>query len=421
MWHPKENKSAERRILASLDIGTSKTAVVIGDVTEGPLQILGVGSVKAEGFKKGVIIDLEQAMGSIQNAVHEAELTAGVEIKDLIVGIGGEHIKGVNSRGVVAVQRPDQGIAPRDVDRVIDTAKAFEFPTNREILHVLPQEFIVDGQRGIRNAVGITGVRLEAEIHIITGASTTVKSIVRCVKNAGYHVADLVLGSLASSFAVLDKDQRELGVACIDVGGGVVEVVLFHEDSVRHSAVVELGGQNVTNDIALGLKTTTEQAEDVKKRHGCCFEDLVEQATFTIPGQGAKGPREVSRDVLFSIIQPRVEEILSMVWKEAMRSDYHDKLGAGVVLTGGGSLMPGIEELAERIFGLPAQVGAPRNVSGLGETVTSPIYSSAVGLLFYEMNAMGSSTGTAVSSSLGGWSDGLSNWFKHFKNELFGY
>ncbi|OVE80438.1 cell division protein FtsA, partial [bacterium I07] len=363
-------RSSERNIVTGLDIGTSKIAVIIGEIAEsGPMHILGVGMSPSEGLRQGVVINLDLAVQSIEKAVHEAQLTAGIEIRNVIVGIAGDHIRSVNSRGVVAVSRADHEIMQHDVDRVIDAAKAIALPIDREVLHVLPQEFIVDNQTGIKNPVGISGVRLEAEVHIVTGAVTSAQNIVRSVQKAGLKVTGLVLEPLASSHAVLDKNEKELGVALIDLGGGTSDIALFYDGTIRHTAVIGLGGQNVTNDIALGMRTPIEQAEKIKQKFGTCHEKMIARDdVFNVPGIGGRVPREVSRSVLASIIQPRVEEIFSLAAKEIKRSEFADLLGAGVVLTGGGSLLEGSTTLAEEIFGLPAKVGIPQGFSGLVES-----------------------------------------------------
>ncbi len=383
---PKENrKSTERHIITGLDIGTSKIGVVIGEVSEdGRLLILGVGMSPSDGLRQGVVINLDAAVQSIEKAVQEAQLIAGLEVGEVIVGIAGDHVRSVNSRGVVAVSRTDHEITETDVTRVIDAAKAIALPIDREVLHVLPQEFIVDSQGGIKNPVGISGVRLEAEVHIVTGAVTSAQNIVRSVKKSQLKVAGLVLEPLASSYAVLDNSEKDLGVALIDMGGGTTDIALFYEGAIRHTAVIGLGGQNVTNDIALGLRTPLEQAEEIKKKYGSAHKSRVSKnEMFAVPGLGGRAPREVSRELLSSIIQPRMEEIFSLVAKEIKRSDFSELLGAGVVLTGGGSLLEGNMALAEEIFGLPTKVGIPQGCIGLMENASSPIFATGVGLVIY--------------------------------------
>ncbi len=386
MLNTKEmRRGGDRRIVTGLDIGTSKIAVVIGEEDmNGDIQVLGVGVSPSEGLRQGVVINLDLAVKSIEKAVHEAQLTAGFEIEDVVVGIAGDHVRSVNSRGVVAVSRADHEITEKDVDRVIEAAKAIALPIDREVLHVLPQEFIVDNQTGIKNPVGISGVRLEAEIHIVTGAVTSAQNIVRSVSKAGLKVKGLALEPLASSYAVLDKDEKKLGVALIDMGGGTTDVALFYDGAIRHTAVIGLGGQNVTNDIALGLRTPVEQAEEIKKKYGCAYEKNVSKNDmFTVPGIGNRGAREVSKALLSSIIQPRMEEIFSLVSKEIKRSDFSELLGAGVVITGGGSLIESCDILAEEVFGLPISIGIPKGFQGLVSAASSPMLATGVGLVLY--------------------------------------
>jgi len=378
-------RSDTRKIVTGVDIGTSKIGVVIGELNEdGLINILGVGTSPSQGLRQGVVINLDLAVQSISKAVHEAKLTAGVDVKEVVVGIAGDHIRSVNSRGVVGVSRAGNEITQHDVNRVIDAAKAIALPIDREVLHVLPQEFIVDNQGGIKNPIGISGVRLEAEIHIVTGAVTSAQNIVRSVTRAGLKVAGLVLEPLASSSAVLDASEKDLGVALIDMGGGTTDVALFYGGAIRHTAVIGLGGQIVTNDIALGLRTPLEQAEIIKRKFGYATESIVnKEDTFIVPGIGSRESREVPVSKLTSIIQPRMEEIFGLAAKEIKRSDYGDVLGAGVVLTGGGSLLKGAEVLAEEVFNLPATLGIPKGFSGLTAAASSPIFATGVGLVFF--------------------------------------
>ncbi len=409
-----------RNIIAGLDIGTSKIGVVIGEIVDGGnIRVLGVGISPSEGLRQGVVINLDLAVHSIERAVQEAQLTAGVEIEEVIVGIAGDHIRSVNSRGVVAVSGTDHEITQTDVDRVIDAAKAIALPIDREVLHVLPQEFIVDNQPGIKNPVGISGVRLEAEVHIVTGAVTSAQNIVRSVKKANLKVAGLVLEPLASSYAVLDKNEKDLGVALVDLGGGTTDLAMFYDGSIRHTAVIGLGGQNVTNDIALGLRTPIEQAEEIKKKYGSAHKNLVSKnEVFQVPGIGGRPPREVSRTLLTSIIQPRMEEIFSLVSKEIKRSDFGDLLGAGVVLTGGGALLEGSVVLAEEIFGLPAKIGVPQGFTGLVESASSPIFATGVGLIFYGLKNKGKEW-KQVGEDETNLFTRIFQWMRHFVEDFF--
>ncbi len=379
----REARKRQENILVGLDIGTSKIGVIIGEMrTPAELQILGVGLSRSEGLRQGVVINLDQAVHSIRQAVDEAQLTAGLEVHDVIVGIAGDHIRSVNSRGVVGVSRSDREISEQDVQRVIDAAKAIALPIDRELLHVLPQEFIVDNQGGIKNPVGISGTRLEAEIHIVTGAVTSAQNINRSVEKAGLKVTGMVLEPLASSYAVLDQNEKDLGVALVDLGAGTTDIALFYDGAIRHTAVITMGGQNVTNDIALGLRTPLAQAEELKKKYGSCHKNAAgELKSIEVPGIGGHPTRDVSSSLLLSIIQPRMEEIFSLAAKEMKRSEYGDLMGAGVVLTGGGALLGGAVDLAEEIFGHPTRIGAPRGMTGLADSASSPIFATGVGLV----------------------------------------
>jgi len=387
----------ERNIVAGLDIGTSKIALVIGEVDhDGNLSVLGVGTSPSIGLRQGVVINLDQTVQSVGRAVQEAQLTAGFEVREVLVGISGDHIQGINSRGVVAVSGPDREIGQNDVDRVIEAATAFNLPKDRQVIHVLQQEFIVDSQSGIKNPIGISGVRLEAEVHIITGSSTISDNIIKAVQKAGLEVSKLALEPLASSYAVLDQNEKDLGVVLLDIGGGTTDIVLFFDGAIRHTAVIPLGGQAVTNDIALGLKTPLDQAEEIKKRHGwAIWSGESKGELFLVPGIGGRNAREASSDILTSIIQPRMEEIFMLAMKEIKRSEFAGRLAAGVVLTGGGSLVRGAADLAEQTFGMQVSLGVPKGFSGLVESAASPIYSTGVGLLLWGAHDSGKTLRTS--------------------------
>jgi cell division protein FtsA len=410
----------ERRIAAGLDIGTSKIALVIGEADpDGGISVLGVGTSPSVGLRQGVVINLDQAVQSIGRAVQEAQLTAGIEIRDVVVGISGDHIQGINSRGVVAVSGPDREIQQNDVDRVLEAATAFNLPKDRQVIHVLRQEFIVDSQNGIKNPIGISGVRLEAEVHIITGSTTISDNVFKAVRKAGLEPSGLVLEPLASSYAVLDQNEKDLGAVLLDIGGSTTDIVLFFDGAIRHTAVIPLGGQAVTNDIALGLKTPLEHAEELKKRHGCSYRPLApKNETFLVPGIGGRNAREATSDVLASVIQPRMEEIFSMASKEIKRSDYAGRLAAGVVLTGGGSLIRGAAELAEEAFGMPVSLGVPKGFSGLVESASSPVFSTGVGLLFWSVRDAGRS-GAATGKRMKNWPGDFGQRFKRFLEDYF--
>ena len=376
---------AEGRIYAGLDIGTTKiTAVVAEAAADDGIHILGIGTAPSDGLKRGVVVNLERTVHSIQHAVAEAERISGRTIRSVHAGISGDHIRGINSRGVIAVARKDAEIRPNDVARVIEAAKAVAIPTDREILHVLPQEYIVEDQDGIRDPIGMSGVRLEAEVHIITGAVAACRNLIRAAERAGLEVDELVLEPLASANAVLTADDREMGVALLDIGGGTTDVAVFFEGSVRHTAVIGLGGANITNDLAIGLRTPVERAEALKLSYGCALTAMVRpEETVRVPSVGGRADRDISRHMLAMMIEPRAEEIFAHANKEVRRHHVADLLGAGVGLTGGASALPGMPELAEQIFDLPVRRGAPVGFSGLTEEICNPRFATGVGLAIH--------------------------------------
>jgi cell division protein FtsA len=403
----------KQNLIVGLDIGTTKIAVIISELEEsGPPRIVGMGTSRSEGLKRGVVINLEKTVESITKALEDAEMMAGVKVSSVFAGIAGDHIRSINSRGVIALSGSGSEISSKDVERVINAARAVALPMDREIIHVLPQEYTVDDQSGIKDPIGMSGVRLEAEVHIVTGAVTSAQNIYRSVKKAGLEVCDLVLQPLASSYALLSPEEEELGVALIDLGGGTTDIAIFHDGSIRHTAVIGLGGNNVTNDIAIGLRTPVEQAEEIKKSYGCALSGLVDSdEMIKVPGVGGREPKEISRGVLAAIIEPRAEEIFSLVLREIKKTNYSDLLVAGVVLTGGGSLMEGMIELAEQIFDMPAKKGIPQGFSGLADLVSTPIHSTGVGLILYGLEQMKDGKSKGGSKEKG--------WFRRMKN-LFG-
>ncbi len=373
---------AKAELIVGLDIGTTKICAVVGEATPEGVDIVGIGTSPSTGLRKGVVVNIEQTVQSIKKALEEAELMAGCEIRSVYAGIAGSHIKGFNSHGVIAVKGGEVG--PKDVERVIDAAKAVAIPLDREVIHILPQEFIVDDQRGIADPLGMAGVRLEVKVHIVTGAITSAQNIVRSCHRSGLDVDDIVLESLASSKAVLTAEENEIGVALIDLGGGTSDVAVFSDNSIKYTGVLPLAGANLTNDIAFGLRTPMGAAEKIKVRYGCAMADLVRSDDIIeVPSVGGRDPRRLSRQILAEICEPRVEEILSLVDQELIRANCKNLIGAGVVLTGGTSLIEGIDELGEQIFNLPTRVGYPRKIGGLRDVVSSPIYATAVGLLLY--------------------------------------
>jgi cell division protein FtsA len=398
-----------------LDIGTTKISCIIADLTgSGELRVVGIGNAASEGLRRGVVVDLEKTVLSIQRAVEEAERMAGIPVRGVHAGIAGDHIRSINSRGVIAVSRKDNEIGDADVERVVEAAKAIAIPMDREIIHVIPQEFIVDDQNGIKDPVGMSGVRLEAEVHIITGAVTSAKNICRSIQRAGLKVFDLVLEPLASSHAVLGPDERDLGVALLDIGGGTTDVAVFFEGSIRHTAIVPFGGANVTNDIAIGLRTPIDKAEHIKIQHGCALTSLVSaHEAVLVSGVGGRVDREISRHVLTSMIEPRMEEIFSLANKEVKKNHFAELLGGGVVLTGGTSLMPGVVELAEQVFEMPVRLGAPQGLGGLSASVADPRFSTGVGLVLHAAKAECSDNGVRDRPGLGARRAGfdLRRWF----------
>jgi cell division protein FtsA len=410
--------AVSEELIVGLDIGTTKVCAIIGEINEtGQLEIIGVGSTPSRGLRRGVVINIEATVKSIQNAVESAELMSGREVHGVYTGVAGGHIEGINSRGVVAVTGRDREITKEDVDRVIDAAKAIVIPMDREVLHVIPQEFIVDQQGGIKNPVGMVGVRLEAEAHIITGAVTSAQNIVKCVNRAGFKVNDIVLEPLASSKAVLTADERELGVLLIDLGGGTTDVLVHLEGAPYHTEVLSIGGEQVTSDVSIMLKTPLEVAETIKKEHGCCYVPAVlEDEDVVVPGVGGRPPRKISRRSMAEIIQPRMAEILGMVKEQIEKRGYLHLLGGGVVLTGGGSLLAGTGELASEIFGLPARIGYPMKLGGLVEEYHDPMYATGVGLVMFGATREGSEgfdTSSSESTFTSVW-ERMRTWFKDF-------
>lgn len=371
--------------IVGLDIGTRKTCAIIAELNEsGGLDIIGIGTTESKGLRRGIVVNLEATVESIRKVIEEAELMAGVAIESAYVGIAGNHIKGINSRGVIAVGGKGREITREDVQRVIEAAKAVSIPPDREILHVLPQEFIVDDQDGIGDPIGMTGSRLEALVHIVTTSVTSTQNLVTCVNRAGIVVADTVLESIASSETILTADEKELGVALIDIGGGTTDLAIFEKGSISYTSVVPVGGDSFTNDISVGLRTPIPDAERIKKKYGCALSTMVEDdETIEVPSMGGRKPRILSRQILCEIVQPRAEETFNLVHEEIKQAGYERSLNSGIVLTGGGALLQGMSEIAEQIFDLPVRVGSPVGVGGLVDVINSPVYSTAVGLLLY--------------------------------------
>jgi cell division protein FtsA len=369
-------------LVIGLDIGTTKICVVVAERTENGVDIVGIGTHPSRGLRKGVVVDIDATVSSIKHAVEEAELMADCEISSVYAGIAGSHIRAFNSHGVVAVK--DREVAPGDVKRVIDAAKAVSIPMDREVIHVIPQEFIIDDQDGIREPLGMSGVRLEAKIHIVTAAVTSAQNIVKCANKAGLNVIDIVLEPLASAEASLAGDERELGVCLMDIGGGTTDVAVFAEGSIQHTAVLALGGAHISNDIAVGLRTPFDEAERIKKKFGVSASRfLPTDDVISVPSVGGRRPREVSRKILCEIIEPRVDEILSLARQTLVKEGLEGSMPSGVVLTGGCSALEGILDLAEEIFEAPVRLGLPIHVGGLQDVVRGPMYATGVGLVLY--------------------------------------
>jgi cell division protein FtsA len=375
----------KERYLVGLDVGTSKITTVVGEVMDdGGLDVIGIGLFEARGIRRGLVVNLEAAVDSIKRAIDEAELTAGVEIDSAYLALSGAHVRGFNSRGVVAVAGKNREISREDVRRAIDAAKAVALPSGREILHVLPQDFVVDEQDGIGNPVGMTGSRLEVNVHIITGNASTTQNVVACVNRAGVAVVDTVLEQLAAAEAVLTQDERELGVALVDIGGGTTDFAIFERGSLWHTGVVAIGGDHFTNDIAVGLRTPVPDAERVKRRAGCALSLMVgEDETMEVASVGGRQPRLMARRILAEVLQPRAEEVFHLLWDEITRAGWEKSLHSGIVLTGGGALLDGMAEIAEQIFDLPIRRGYPAGVRGLVDHVNSPAFATAVGIVMY--------------------------------------
>ncbi len=374
----------KQNLLVGLDIGTTKIACIVGEETDEGLHVVGIGTHPSKGLRKGVVINIEATVNSIKEAVEEAELMAGCEITSVFVGIAGGHIKSLNSQGTVAIK--DHEVSDLDVARVLDTAQAVAIPMDRELIHIIPQEYIVDDLEGIKDPRGMRGVRLSAKVHIVTGAVTSAQNIVNCCNKSNLNVRDIVLEQLAASEAALTPDERDLGVMLVDIGGGTTDIAVFIDGAVVHTSVLALGGDHITHDIAYGLRTPATEAEKIKQKYGCAMVSMVEdESSFEVDSVGGSRSRTADRTVLAEIIEPRVSEILGLVQQELTRTGLEDHLPAGVVLTGGSVILPGIPELAERIFGMPARRGSPMAVGGLTEVISSPIFATGVGLVRFGM------------------------------------
>ncbi len=406
-------KKTDKKLIVGLDIGTSKVSAVVGEVSdERGVEVIGIGIHPSRGLKKGVVVNIESTVQSIQRAIEEAELMAGCQINSVYAGIAGNHIRSLNSHGIVAIR--DKEVTANDVDRVIDAARAVAIPADQKIIHILPQEFIIDNQEGIKEPIGMSGVRLESKVHMVTGAVSAAQNIIKCVRRCGLEVDDIILQQLASSYSVLLEDEKELGVCLVDIGGGTTDIAVFTEGAIRHTAVIPIAGDQVTNDIAVALRTPTQNAEEIKIKYACALAQLATaEESIEVPSVGERPPRRLARQTLAEVVEPRYEELLTLVQAELRRSGFEDLIAAGIVLTGGSSKMEGLMELAEERLHMPMRIGSPQSVSGLTDVVRNPIYATGVGLLMFGHNNMHERGAQTVSS--GGFKsvwDRMKSWFQ---------
>lgn len=404
------------KLIVGLDIGTSKILAIVGEMgANGQVNIIGVGHHPSRGLKKGVVVNIESTVQSIQRAIEEAELMAGCQIHSVYAGIAGSHITSFNSHGIVAIK--DKEVGQGDIDRVIEAAQALAIPADQKVLHVLPQEFIIDKQEGIREPIGMCGVRLEAKVHIVTGAVSAAQNIVKCVRRCGLEVDNIILEQLASSMAVLTEDEKELGVCLVDIGGGTTDICVFTDGAIRHTAVIPIAGDQVTNDIAVALRTPMQHAEEIKKQYGCALTQLAQSdETIEVPSVGDRAPRTLARQTLTEVIEPRIEELYTLVASELRRSGFEDLVGSGIVVTGGSAKLQGMVELAEEVFHMPVRLGIPQNIAGLTGVVENPMYSTGVGLVQFgaqHREGVGyTRSGAGVSDNFAGIWQRMRNWFQ---------
>ncbi len=391
----------EQQLIVGLDIGTSKVVAIVGKRTDdGQVEIVGIGSHASKGLKRGVVVNIETTVHAIQRAIEEAELMAGCQIHSVYAGIAGSHIRSMNSHGIVAVR--DREVVQADIDRVIDAAQAVAIPADQKILHILPQEYVIDSQEGIKEPLGMSGVRLEAKVHLVTCAVNAAQNIEKCVQKCGLEVDDIILEQLASSYAVLTDDEKELGVCVVDIGGGTTDIAIFTGGSIRHTAVIPIAGDQVTNDIAMALRTPTQNAEEIKIKYACALTQLAgAEETIKVPSVGDRPPRDLSRQALAEVVEPRYEELFTLIQSELRRSGFEDVIAAGIVLTGGTSKMEGVVELAEEIFHMPVRLASPQGVSGLSDVVNNPMYATGVGLLMYGIKQQESGLAPAPKAEAG--------------------
>ena len=403
--------SIGNRMIVGLDIGTSKVVSIVGEVSpEGTVEIIGIGSHPSRGLKKGVVVNIESTVQSIQRSVEEAELMAGCQIHSVFAGIAGSHIRSLNSHGIVAIR--DREVFQPDIDRVIDAAQAVAIPADQKILHILPQEYVIDTQEGVKEPLGMSGVRLEAKVHLVTCAVNAAQNIEKCIRKCGLEVEDIILEQLASGYAVLTEDEKELGVCLVDIGGGTTDIAVFTDGAIRHTAVIPIAGDQVTNDIAMALRTPTQNAEEIKIKYACALASLAgENETIKVPSVGERRDRDLSRQALAEVVEPRYDELFTLVQAELRRSGFEDLIAAGIVLTGGSSKMEGAVELADEIFHMPVRLGKPQCVTGLSDIVRNPIYSTAVGLLLYGAKQQGGTRAIPATSAFSSLVSKIKGWF----------
>ena len=409
------SKRTDRNLIVGLDIGTSKVVALVAEFkADGELEVIGIGSAASRGLSRGVVVNIDSTVQSIQRAVEQAELMAGVEINAVYTGIAGSHVKSLNSHGIVAIK--DKEVTAGDVARVMDAAQAVALPADQRIVHVIPQEYIIDSQEGIRDPMGMSGVRLEARVHIVTGAESAAQNIVKCVQRCGLEVEDIVLEQWASSYAVLTEDEKELGVCLVDIGGGTTDIAVVSHGALRHTAVIPIAGDQVTNDIAVSMRTPTQYAEEIKIRYACALSQLANpDETIEVPSVGDRPPRRLARQTLAEIVEPRYEELFNLIRDELRRSGFEEAIAAGIVLTGGSAKMEGAVLLAEEVFHVPVRLGFPQGITGLPDVVNNPIHATGVGLLLYaralyEQDGPSRATGGSVRSFF----DRLKDWFKGY-------
>jgi cell division protein FtsA len=403
----------DKNLIVGLDIGTSKIVAIVAELQpEGTLKVIGLGQHISRGLKKGVVVNIESTMQSIQRALEEAELMADCKINNVYTGIAGSHIKSLNSHGMVKIK--DAEVSQMDVDRVVETARAIALPADQQILHILTQEFIIDGQEDVREPLGMSGMKLEVKVHIVTGAVAAAQNIVKCIKRCGIEVSDLILQPLASSTAVLTEDEKELGVCLVDIGGGTTDIAVFKQGAIRHTAVVPIAGDQMTNDVAVAFRTPTQSAEEIKIKHGCALRQLADpREVVEVPGVDGRDPRQLSVQTLAEVLEPRVVELYEMVLSELRRSGMEEMIASGIVITGGSAMMRGMVELGEEIFHMPVRLGMPRYVGGLSEVVSNPRYATGVGLVLMGKQQLERHiNGQLESSSLGRIFEKMKSWFQ---------